>query len=332
MTEAGAVWIVEDGIGETRAALVVNGVILEAEVELPGTVRAGTLSPGRLASIIAPGRIGLVVLEGSGEVLLQPLPRGLPEGATLLVEVTREALGHKRPLCRSAPAGSMAGEGPDLESRICATELPITRNAAHGPDALEAAGWSELIEEASTGTIPFAGGGLLMSLTPAMTLFDVDGTLDPATLCVAGAAAAGRAVRRLGITGSIGVDLPTVGDRAVRQAAADALDATLPPPFERTAVNGFGFVQIVRPQKRASLPQTLAADRVGAAARGLLRSAERAPGHGRRMLTAHPLVVVRLEQEVGWLRELERRIGAPVALRPSAAFSIPGAHVQAEHL
>jgi hypothetical protein len=49
-----------------------------------------------------------------------------------------------------------------------------------------------------------------MSLTPAMTLFDVDGALPPADLARAGAAAAGRAVRRLGIGGSIGIDLPTL--------------------------------------------------------------------------------------------------------------------------
>src|SRR5690606_4731608 len=120
-------------------------------------------------------------------------------------------------------------------------------------------------EEAASGEIAFAGGALRMSLTPAMTLFDVDGDLPPAELAVAGAAAAARAIRRFGIGGSIGIDLPTLPARGDRQAAAAALDALLPQPFERTAVNGFGFLQIVRRRERASIPEMLRADPAGAA-------------------------------------------------------------------
>ena len=93
-----------------------------------------------------------------------------------------------------------------------------------------------------------------MSLTPAMTLFDVDGGLPPAALAEAGAAAAARAILRFGIAGSIGIDLPTL-PRDERQAAAAAVDAILPQPFERTAVNGFGFLQIVRRRTRALAPR-----------------------------------------------------------------------------
>ena len=106
-----------------------------------------------------------------------------------------------------------------------------------------------------------------MSLTPAMTLFDVDGSLAPAELAIAGAAAAGRAIRRMGIAGSIGIDLPTLAGRAEQQAAAAALDAALPPPFERTAVNGFGFLQVVRRRERPSLAGIVQGDPAGAAAR-----------------------------------------------------------------
>lgn len=323
-------WIVEEGIGETRAALIAGGAIVEAAIELPCRLRAGAIAAGRLASIIS-DRAGLVSLDGGGEALVQPLPPGVTEGAALIVEVTREAIGAKRPLCRPASPGSGLHEGPVLAERIAATGLAVQANLPHEPDALEAAGWSEVIEEAASGTIPFAGGSLLLSLTPAMTLFDVDGTLAPAALAIAGAAAAGSAIRRLGIAGSIGIDLPTVGDRGARQEAAAALDAALLPPFERTAVNGFGFVQVVRPQHRASLPQLLAADPVGAAARALMRRAERTGGHGARTLTAHPRVIARLEAEAGWLAALERRVGAGVALRPSPRFAISAGRADAEH-
>src|SRR5438045_6216413 len=122
------------------------------------------------------------------------------------------------------------------------------------------AGWPDLVEEARHGIAAFPGGELRVSLTPAMTLIDVDGQLSPAELAVAGARAAGQAIRRHGISGSIGIDLPTVKNKDVRQTAATMIDEILPQPFERTAVNGFGFLQIVRPRRHAS-PFELAADR-----------------------------------------------------------------------
>lgn len=324
-----AEWLIENGIGETRAALVENGVIVEAFIEPPSGVRAGAVLQARLIEIVAAGRIGIVAFD-DGEALIQPLPRALTQGAAITVEITREAIGHKRPLCR-ASEGRPLRDGADLAARLAATGVRMSRPAAHKPDALEAVGWSELLEAAASGVIPFEGGALLMSLTPAMSFFDVDGTLAPDALAIAGAAAAGRAIRCFGIAGSIGIDLPTAGNRAARLAAAAALDETLPQPFERTAVNGFGFLQIVRPQRRASLPQMIAADRIGAAALALLRRAERSGGAGPRTLTAHPGVIARLDAEPGWTSELARRIGAPVALRAAPGLSISAGHVDAEH-
>jgi hypothetical protein len=145
---------------------------------------------------------------------------------------------------------------------------------------------------------------------------------------MAGAAAAGRTIRRLGIGGSIGIDLPTLGPKEERQAAAAALDAALPQPFERTAVNGFGFLQVVRKRERPSLPELLQADPIGTAARLLLRCAERCPGSGERIVQAAPAVIARLEVNPQWLEALGGRIGAPVALRAEAGLAISAGHVQ----
>lgn len=321
-------WLIEDGIGETRAALIADGALVEAHVELPGGIRARAIAAGRLTDILAPG-VGLVAFDG-GEALLQPLPSALTIGAAVTIEITREAVGHKRPLCRTAPDGATPRDGPDLAARIASTGS-VRMLGAHEEDMLDAAGWSDALEAAETGVIPFMGGGLLMSLTPAMTVFDVDGTLPLGELAVAGAAAVGRAMRLLGIAGSIGIDLPTVADRSVRNAAAAALDAALPLPFERTAVNGFGFMQIVRPQARASLPQMLAADRVGAAARALVRRAERSRGRGTRTLVAHPNVIARLEREPVWLDALARRTGVGIGLRAKPLLAISAAYVEDGH-
>lgn len=323
-------WLIEEGIGETRAIRVEGGAIVEALIELPSALRAGAVLPARLIDVIAARRVGRVAFDHGGDAILQPLPPDVTQGATLLVEITREAIGHKRAVARAASKQKVVQPGPDLAARLGAGGR-VQRCLPHHEDRFEPAGWSELLDTASTGHIDFPGGALLMSVTPAMTLFDVDGTLPPDELAVAGAAAAGRAIRRLEIAGSIGIDLPTVGDRVRRQAAASALDAVLPQPFERTAVNGFGFLQVVRPQRRASLPQAIAADRAGAGLRALLRRAERTRGHGVRTIVAHPALIARARAETGWIDALARRTGSAVSLQADPAAAIFTGHVHVEH-
>ncbi|HZG10095.1 MAG TPA: ribonuclease [Allosphingosinicella sp.] len=322
-----AEWWVEEGIGETRAILIEAGRIAEAVIELPETLPAGTILPARLARILVPGRRGLLLLPDGGEAIVEPLPPGVTEGQTFPAEIVREPIPEagrpKRALCR--PGAESMREGPRLRARLPGARL----HGNCGPDRFENAGWTELLEEAASGEITFSGGALRMSVTPAMTLFDVDGILPPAALAVAGAEAAARAIRRMGIGGSIGIDLPTLPGKAERQAAAAALDAALPQPFERTAVNGFGFLQVVRRRTRASLPELLQSDPAGAAARALLRQAEWARGTGERTLAAAPSVIARMESRPNWLDALARRIGAPVALRPEPGLAISAGHVHA---
>ena len=202
--------------------------------------------------------------------------------------------------------------GPALLARIRATGLPVRQCHPHEPDLLEAAGWSEVLDEAESGEIAFPGGALRLSVTPAMTLFDVDGGLPAAALSVAAATAIGAAIVRHGIGGSIGVDFPTMPDKAARKAAGDALDAALPLPFERTAINGFGFMHIVRRRVRPSLPEILREDPAAAALRAALRRIEReavaAPGPI--MLPAQ--TATRLAARPDWQMELERRTGRAV--------------------
>lgn len=320
-----AEWLVEEGIGETRAVLVEDGEILEAAIELPGAPRVGAVLAARLTDVLVPGRRGIAAAP-EGTLVVEPLPAGLAEGQAIRVEIVREPIPERaRPKAALARITEEAPRpGPSLAERIG----PALRCGAPGPDRFEAAGWSECLDEAMSGEIGFDGGNLRMSLTPAMTLFDVDGTLPPAALAVAGARATGLAIRRLGIGGSIGVDLPTLAAKDERQAAAAALDAALPPPFERTAVNGFGFLQVVRRRLRPSLPELLQADPVGAAARALLRRAERASGAGPRTLHAAPAVIARIAAGPGWLEALSRRVGAPIVLREEPGMAISAGHVQ----
>ncbi|WP_343526497.1 ribonuclease [Sphingomonas sp.] len=310
-------WLYEAGIGEARAALVEDGRIVEAAIELTGTLTVGTVAQGRLVELL-PGRQGRVTLEEGRDVLLAPVPKGMTQGAALTVIVTREAIPErgrsKLPKAQVAPEGAAPAPGPDLHARIAAAGLPVRALQPHQPDDLEAAGWSELLDEAVTGEIGFGPGVLRMTPTPAMTLFDVDGAAPPETLAIAAARAVAEAILRHGIGGSIGIDFPTIEGKGPRQAVAEALDAALPLPFERTAVNGFGFLQIVRPRPRASIPERLGIDPIGARARALLRQWEREPPGSSPVHRLSGSLYDRLMANPDWREECARRTGRPLQL------------------
>jgi hypothetical protein len=307
-------WLYEAGIGECRAALVTDGAIVEAIIEQDG-LRLGAVTRGKLVDLI-PGGMGKLDLPG-GEALLTQVPPGVTQGASLSVEIVREAIPEPgRPkLARARATDAAPAPGRDLLARIAASGTPVRHCHAHQPDALEAAGWSELLDEALTGDIVFPLGALRMSPTPAMTLFDVDGPAPLEPLALAAARSVALAIRRHGIGGSIGIDFPTLPGKAPRLAVAETIDAHLPQPFERTTMNGFGFLQIVRPRPRASVPELLAADRTGAAARAALRRIEREPPGAplaHRLpapvlawLTARPDLLAELARRTGVVHRLE---------------------------
>ena len=302
---SGPHWLYEDGIGEARAALVHDDRILAARIALPGRLRVGTVARARLTEF------QLATLDTGEQVMLDRRPPGLTLGAALTVEVVREAIPEpgRAKRARARVSDAAPAPGPDLLARITATGLPVHHTRVHEPDALEQAGWSEVLDETSTGEIAFAGGALRLSPTPAMTLFDVDGDGPLDTLAERAAAAVALAIRRHDIGGSIGIDFPSITGKATRQAVAAAIDAHLAPPFERTAVNGFGFLQIVRPRPRASLPELLRDDVAAATTRAALRQIERTPVGAPNRYRLSGAVRACLDAHPAWLDELVRRTG-----------------------
>lgn len=309
-------WLVERGIGETRFALIESGAIVEARINLEGSVPAGTV----LQAVLKQNGKPAVAASGKTELLLPGGAPGITQGASFFIEVTRGAIPGaepwKRPLARVADGP--ARPAPTVEGEALA--FPAAT------DRFEAAGWSDLLDEARSGTVRFAGGELSVSPTPAMTLIDVDGHLPPPELALAGAVAAARAIRRHGIGGSIGIDLPTLAGKAQRKAVDAAIDAHLPQPFERTAMNGFGFIQIVRPRRFASLFE-LAQDSAAFETRALLRRIAFEPG-GAKRLAAHPSVIAVIEAHPGWDEALARQIGGAIGLRPDASIAIQGGYAE----
>jgi hypothetical protein len=185
---------------------------------------------------------------------------------------------------------------------------------------------AELHAEALAGEVVFTGGSLLFSPTPAMLLVDVDGTLAPRALAVAAVWPLAEALQRFDVGGSVGIDFPTLADKADRRAVDEALAKALSDwPHERTAMNGFGFVQLVARLERPSLLHRAAFQRSAMATRKLLRQAERLESAGAIELSGHPMLEAQVEP---FVRELERRTGREVRWRGDPGLALEAPHAQ----
>ena len=310
-------WIAEHGIGETRALLVDADRVLAAKIFLPGEPRAAQVVQARLTSRAAGSARGVGTAENGMEVLLDRLPRDAQEGALYPVKLTRPPIAERGRLKRAQ--GRLDTDGHSVADLLDDAE----RVRAFAPGV-----WEDIWETAWSGEIAFDGGTLLFSVTPAMTLVDIDGTGSPRELALAAVQPLAHWLRLLDLGGSIGIDFPTIEAKADRKAVDTALEHALADwPHERTAMNGFGFVQIVARLEGPSLLHRFATSRVGMAARMLLRRGELAEGHGPVMLlTCHPAVKAKLKPE--WIAELERRTGRNVRIEANPGLALGAGQAQ----
>jgi len=320
-----AEWLVEEGIGEERALLVEGGEAIAARLHWPGGLAAGQVEDAVLAHFDPARRRGTARFANGEEALVDRLPAGSREGARLRLEVTRAAIAERGRLKRAhaRPSEIATRPAPSL-----AEALAGEGHAARVVRRFPAGTWEELWAEAWDGEVAFASGSLLFSVTPAMTLVDIDGAAGPPTLAREAVVPLARAIRRFDLGGAVGVDFPSLASKADRRAIDEALDAALAGwPHERTAMNGFGFVQLVARLERASLLHRLALARAGAAARMLLRRAEQVDEPGALLLAANPAVTARLSE--AWLAELARRTGREIRVEADAALALEACFAQA---
>lgn len=313
-------WLVEAGIGEERALLYHDGRAVAARLRWPGGLEAGLIADAVLTERAAGASRGRARFAEGEEALVDRLPKDAREGAPLRLEITRAALRERGrgKLAQARPTAAKPRPAPSL-----ADSLPDATTVRRFPDAA----WDEVWAEAWDGAIDFAGGSLQFTPTPAMTLVDVDGTLGPRALALAAVGPLAEALARFDLAGSIGIDFPTLAAREDRKAVDAALGEALAGwDHERTAMNGFGFVQLVARQTGPSLLHRLAFDRAGAAARKLLRQAEGLDGAGAILLSARPAVIDALSPE--WLGELERRTGRDVRTTPDRTLALGPGHAQ----
>ena len=319
-----AEWLVEEGIGETRAIRLDNGEFAEARVQWPGELVAETVAEARLISRRGGARRGTAQLRDGTMALVDRLPPQSSEGAAIRLEVLRPALveAGRGKLARGRLTDQPARPAPELADALAREGHQVRRVRRFAPDE-----WDAMIADAFAREIAFPGGSLLLSPTPAMTLIDVDGELEPRALALAACQPIARALRLLDIGGSVGIDFPTLAQKDDRREVDSALARALQCwPHERTAMNGFGFVQLVARLERPSILHRATFQPAATAVRLLLRRAETLHGPGCIELIAHPALEAQLRPE--WLDELRRRTGCEHRFRPDRGLAIEAPHAQ----
>jgi len=312
-------WLTEQGIGETRSLLIEGDRVLAARLAWPGELTAGTPVTGQLISKHSGARRGVVRLDAppfqGRDVLADHLPPAVTEGAQLTLTITRAALAERGRYKLAHGRVGIVNTSEGSQGTI----------VQHFPAGL----WEEVWHAASSGSIAFHGGEILVSVTPAMTVIDIDGSAPSRELALAAIPAIVQALRWFDLGGNIAIDFPTLQAKADRRAVDEALGEALADwPHERTAMNGFGLVQLVARLDGPSLLHRFHTARVGLCARYALRQAERAGGTGRvLLLTIHPALKAKLREE--WLTELARRTGREVRLEtnPALALEAPSAQI-----
>lgn len=322
-------WLVEHGIGEDRAILVDDaggsGEVLAARLQRHSGVIAGLVADARLIARAGGARRGTVLFDSGEEALVEGLPPEAREGAPLRVQVVRARLAEKGRYKRAhaRPTSSATRAAPTLAQALRTTGLPVRTVRRFPADP-----WPELMGEALDGTVGFAGGSIVISPTPAMTLIDVDGSLPPAALARAAVAGIAGAIARLDLAGSIGIDFPTLESREDRRLLDEALSHALASwQHQRTAMNGFGFVQLVSRLERPSLLSAVQTDPAGAGALLLLRRLEDVTRPGSLLALAHPRVIAAVLP--AWREEAKRRTGRPVEWRGDPQLALLGGFAQA---
>jgi len=317
-------WLVEYGVGEDRAILMADGHIVEARLRRHDS--------GPFVGEIVSGQMKLrphahLVLADGPDVQIRGPLRGRTEGQPCVAEITREAIGEisgdhsrvKPPSARLVDNGAEQ-HAPSLMHAVSG-KYPAERHVlapAPATDAFAMAGWYELIEQASSGMVAFTNGRLIVSPTPGMTVIDVDGSGPVRELSTLAARAAAEAILRLDIGGAIAIDFPSLELRADRQHVATIFDDAMHGPYERTAINGFGLMQIIRKRERPSLLEVFQYAPRRSGILTLLREAERQGNLHRYNLILDQSGLEILQNHPHWMEELQRRAGTAPNYVPGA--------------
>ncbi|MGB7407127.1 MAG: ribonuclease [Pontixanthobacter sp.] len=314
----------EEGIGETRIVQVENGRIVAAKLDWHEELTVGARVVARITQRKRQDDRALLQTNEGAAIWARDLPSSASEGSEVTVEIVRAPI---REDGRGKPAtGRYTDEPPRSFSAI--GRIRATGENVRMVHRFPVDGWDDIVEIAASGQVAFDGGSLILHPTPAMTLIDIDGHLPPRELALAAVPAIADTLHRIELYGSIGIDFPTLNTKADRKIVDTALANALSNyPHERTAMNGFGFVQLVARLEGPSILHRFAASRTGAHARLLLRQAEMVEDHGMLLLTCHPAIAAKLKPK--WIDELGRRMGRELRVSSDPGLALDGGFAQA---
>ena len=308
-------WL-DDAPGERRAALIEDEQIVEVHIQRDLHAALGECGVGRIDRKTPSGAY-LVGTDG-GEFLVRG-KIALPEGASSPFEIMREAIAEPG---RLKPAEARLIE--HLPEAQLSREALWTRRVDMLPANPKNASISDAFDCAIAGASQV--GDVLVSFqrTKAGLVFDIDGTGDAFEINLLAAREIARLLRLYQVGGMAMIDFVSVDSKTKRQQIAEAFDAAAAldnRPFERSAINGFGLMQVVRSRPRPSVLDQLFGTRIASLsdetqALWLLRDAASSSGFGARTIKARPELLRLLELPTwGALKaQAERLCGASVEL------------------
>jgi hypothetical protein len=287
----------DDAPGERRAAVVENGNIVEIHIQRDALWALGECGAGRIDRKTPSG--AYVVADDGSTLLLRGKTNAL-EGARVMFEVTREAIsepGRIKPpeiMLRDSADNPLLGKDALWDARLVSLgQSAINASIAEGFD-VAIAGQSQLGDV----TISF-------QRTKAGLVFDIDGIGDALAINMVAAREVARLLRLYQVGAMVLIDFVSMESKTQRTQIAEAFDAASvldPRLFERTAINGYGMMQVVRARPRPSVLDQLFGTRIAALsdetqAYCLLRAVAQSSGFGARTVTTRPEVATLLQSE-----------------------------------
>lgn len=302
----------DDAPGERRAAVVENGNIVEIHIQRDALWALGECGVGRIDRKTPSGAY---VVADDGSTLLLRSKINQPDGARISFQLTREAIAepgrHKPPeiLLRDSVTSPLIGKDALWDARIAS----LGQSAMNAPTA-------DGFDVAIAGQSHVGDVSISFQRTKAGLVFDIDGIGDAFAINMGATTEVARLLRLYQVGAIALIDFVSMESKAQRTQIAEAFDAASladPRPFERTAINGYGMMQVVRARPRPSVLDHLFGTRIAALsdetqAYWLLRAVAQSTGFGARTVTAQPDVATLLQSErwAAWRGQAARLAGA----------------------
>jgi hypothetical protein len=204
------------------------------------------------------------------------------------------------------------------------------------PDRMDSLDLDGLLDQLVSGVFPIPNGTLYFERTKAMLMIDIDGTAGAVDVNQTAAREIPRLLKLFGIGGPVGIDFLGMQSKSERQMIDQALEAGCKQflgQHDRTAMNGFGFVQLVLPKHMPSVLDVISGTCTGlysieSQALNLIHDAARSRGAGTRILCASKAVLDQIRSWPSELAELSATLGVPVDFSEQSANANGHVHVR----